>query len=55
MRPGAIVVVQATDPMAGIDVPHLLRETGDELLEAGRGEGILTFRIRRRAGAGRAG
>lgn len=45
VAPGTVLVVQCTDPMAAIDVPHLLRETGDGLIETIRAEGVLTFRI----------
>jgi tRNA 2-thiouridine synthesizing protein A len=47
MRPGDILVVSCTDPLAGIDIPNLLRETGDRL-EATRNEApVMTFRIRK--------
>lgn len=42
---GDVVIVQCTDPMAAIDIPHLLAETGDALLAQERGEGLLTFRV----------
>lgn len=45
--PGARIVVHCTDPMAAIDVPHLLRETGDRLIEASRRGDVLTFRVER--------
>ncbi|GGH31375.1 hypothetical protein GCM10007036_42530 [Alsobacter metallidurans] len=39
---GAVLRANATDPMAAIDIPHLLNETGDVLLAAERdGEGLL--------------
>lgn len=44
---GDEVVVECTDPMAAIDIPHLLSETGDALLAQERGEGLLTFRVRK--------
>ena len=31
MQPGDILIVACTDPLAGIDIPNLLRETGDTL------------------------
>ena len=44
---GEILVVECTDPLAGIDIPHLLRETGD-LLEAQERDGAaMIFRIRK--------
>lgn len=53
--PGAVLVVSCTDPMAVIDIPHLVHETGDALeaqdARAGEtGADILVFRIRK-AGA----
>ena len=33
MQPGDVLVVACTDPLAGIDIPTLLRETGDALEE----------------------
>jgi tRNA 2-thiouridine synthesizing protein A len=47
MRSGDVLVVTCTDPLAGIDIPNLLRETGDTL-EATRNEApVMTFRIRK--------
>ncbi|MEW6642255.1 MAG: sulfurtransferase TusA family protein [Pseudomonadota bacterium] len=44
---GDVVVVECTDPMAAIDIPVLLRQTGD-ILEASEQNGdVLTFRIRK--------
>ena len=53
--PGAVLVVSCTDPMAVIDIPHLVSQTGDALeaqdSRAGEtGGDILVFRIRK-AGA----
>ena len=30
-QPGDILIVECTDPLAGIDIPNLLRQTGDKL------------------------
>jgi tRNA 2-thiouridine synthesizing protein A len=46
--PGDVLVVCCTDPLAGIDIPHLLGQTGDALEEARRERGVSTFRIRKR-------
>ena len=51
LAPGAILVVECTDPLAEIDIPNLLRETGDTLEEAAQQDGVLVFRIRKRDGA----
>jgi tRNA 2-thiouridine synthesizing protein A len=45
--PGDILVVQCTDPLAAIDIPALLEQTGDAIEEARREQGITTFRIRK--------
>jgi tRNA 2-thiouridine synthesizing protein A len=47
MQAGDILVVACTDPLAAIDIPTLLAQTGD-VLEAARSEaGAATFRIRK--------
>jgi tRNA 2-thiouridine synthesizing protein A len=45
---GATIVVECTDPLAEIDIPNLVRETGDDLLDKARREDVLVFRIRKR-------
>ncbi|MFD2181766.1 sulfurtransferase TusA family protein [Rhodoplanes azumiensis] len=45
---GAVVEVACTDPMAAIDIPHLVGESGDALEASGRDGDVLTFRIRKR-------
>lgn len=51
LQPGDLVVAECTDPMAAIDIPNLLRQTGDtlEARETGKEQGkdLLTFRIRK--------
>ena len=47
MAPGDVLVVSCTDPLAGIDIPNLLRETGDTLEQTGHEAPVLTFRIRK--------
>jgi tRNA 2-thiouridine synthesizing protein A len=46
LEKGSILVVECTDPMASLDIPNLIRETGDELLGQMRGD-VLTFRIQK--------
>ena len=42
-----LLVVECTDPLAEIDIPNLVRETGD-LLEGTAREGeVIVFRIRK--------
>jgi tRNA 2-thiouridine synthesizing protein A len=45
---GDELVVECTDPLAGIDIPNLLRETGDELVDTRRLPQLLVFRIRKK-------
>jgi len=48
MQPDDVLVVACTDPLAGIDIPNLLRQTGDTLEETRREAKTMTFRIRKR-------
>lgn len=47
MRPGERVRVIATDPLAGIDVPHAVREAGGRLVDrtSDPETGVATFLI----------
>lgn len=45
---GAVIVVECTDPMAAIDIPHLVRQDGHELVAQQRQGDILSFQIRKR-------
>ena len=47
---GALLDVEADDPLAAIDIPHLVRELGDELVAAAAESGRMRFTIRRRGG-----
>ena len=42
---GVTLVVTCTDPLAGLDIPHLCRETGDTLAAQRRDGRIFTFEI----------
>lgn len=44
---GDLLVVECTDPLAAIDIPNLLRETGDALLSSAQEGELLSFRIRK--------
>ena len=46
---GQRFVIECTDPLSVIDIPNLMRETGDELESHESGDGLHVFRIRRRA------
>jgi hypothetical protein len=43
----ARLVVECTDPLGVIDIPHLLRETGDRLLQHEVTNGLFRFHIER--------
>ncbi|MPT23631.1 MAG: preprotein translocase subunit TatB [Starkeya sp.] len=45
---GAVIVVECTDPMAAIDIPHLVRQDGHELVTQQRQGDVLSFQIRKR-------
>jgi tRNA 2-thiouridine synthesizing protein A len=47
LAPGEALEVACTDPMSAIDLPNLLRETGDVLEDKSAAEGVLLFRIRK--------
>lgn len=45
VRPGERIEVVCTDPLAAIDIPSLLAETGDRLLATEKQDGRLVFVI----------
>jgi tRNA 2-thiouridine synthesizing protein A len=47
MTSGEVIVVECTDPLATIDIPNLINQTGDILEATERSEDVLTFRIRK--------
>ena len=47
MAAGEVLVIECTDPLTTIDIPNLLRETGDVLEDSAHKGKILTFRIRK--------
>jgi tRNA 2-thiouridine synthesizing protein A len=47
LESGDLIVAECTDPMAAIDIPNLLRQTGDRLDGTSQADGVLTFRIRK--------
>jgi tRNA 2-thiouridine synthesizing protein A len=47
LPPGAAIRVVCTDPMSAIDIPNLVRETGDRLETSDRQGDALAFVIRR--------
>lgn len=42
---GDRLVVECTDPLSTIDIPNLIRETGDVLEGEERGSDVFVFRI----------
>lgn len=44
---GEVLIVLCNDPLAEIDIPNLVRETGDTLEAHGKTAERLTFRIRK--------
>jgi tRNA 2-thiouridine synthesizing protein A len=45
---GALLHVETTDPLAGIDIPHLCNQDGHELVETEKTESGHRFIIRRK-------
>jgi tRNA 2-thiouridine synthesizing protein A len=48
MKSGEVLVAECTDPLTVIDIPNLLNQTGDQLVETARTDELITFRIRKR-------
>lgn len=48
LKSGDLIVAECTDPLTVIDIPNLLRETGDKLEGKEETKGLLTFRIRKK-------
>ena len=49
LAPGDALVLECTDPLTAIDIPNLVRETGDVLESNSESSGLLVFRIRKAA------
>jgi tRNA 2-thiouridine synthesizing protein A len=47
LQAGDMLIAECTDPLTAIDIPNLLRETGDTMVSTGRQGGVLVFRIRK--------
>lgn len=45
---GDVLTVECTDPLAAIDIPNLIQQTGDTLQASDRQDEILLFRIVKR-------
>ena len=48
MRPGDLLIVECTDPLAGIDIPNLVNQNGDALEDMRTETKATTFRITKR-------
>ena len=47
MATGELLVIECTDPLTTLDIPNLVRETGDTIEASGKKGRVLTFRIRK--------
>jgi tRNA 2-thiouridine synthesizing protein A len=47
MLPGEVLTIECTDPLTTIDIPNLVRETGDRIEDSAKSGRVLTFRIRK--------
>jgi len=51
LAPGRVLIVTCTDPLSVVDIPHMVRETGDQLEQQSQKDGCYEFQIRRAAAA----
>jgi tRNA 2-thiouridine synthesizing protein A len=47
LKPGDLLIVSCTDPLSIVDIPNLVRETGDRLERQGQDQDRFIFHIRR--------
>ena len=47
MAAGEVLEIECTDPLTTIDIPNLIRETGDTIEASGKKGRVLTFKIRK--------
>lgn len=47
LAPGATLTVEATDPLAGVDIPHFCRTKGHDLVSQSSEGAVLRFTIRK--------
>ena len=45
MAAGEVILVECTDPLAAIDIPNLINQTGDVLEDSVTQPGLFVFRI----------
>ena len=48
MAAGELLTIECTDPLTTIDIPNLVRETGDRIEDSAKSGRVLTFRIRKK-------
>lgn len=48
LKSGDVIVAECTDPLAALDIPNLLRQTGDTLEDKAESDGVQSFRIRKK-------
>ena len=48
LKVGEELVAECTDPLTEIDIPNLLNQTGDALVETSRADKVISFRIRKK-------
>ena len=48
LQAGDLLTVECTDPLVEIDIPNLIRETGDAIEATMRETDAIVFRIRKR-------
>ena len=51
LKPGDLLEVHCTDPLSVIDIPNLIRETGDKVEITQRAEHAIVFLIEKADGA----
>lgn len=47
-KPGDVFLIECTDPLAAVDIPNLVNQTGDTIEDTRKDKKLLTFRIRKR-------
>jgi tRNA 2-thiouridine synthesizing protein A len=47
MAAGEVLEIECTDPLTAIDIPNLIRETGDTIEASSKKGRVLIFRIRK--------
>jgi tRNA 2-thiouridine synthesizing protein A len=48
LHSGDELIVECTDPLSAIDIPNLLRQTGDTLAAQSKDGELLVFRVRKK-------